>query len=204
MTNGAEKSASVPFVLSFSPSFSFVAAASSLRFTIMLHNLVLTVVVVVVATPPLAAADHCYPTVEFNRQEPRPGGESTKGRKLEVGGGTFDPVTFTNSITVFVLPWEVGHRKKPPPALFHPPPCRDCEFTLKSPDPWYTAVLSPWQYILFDKTWKNKVSYLCMLMHHLRQSSITNHIVWSLYECFIIYSIFYEILKKYIFLTEIA
>jgi len=96
---------------------------------------VVVVVVVVVATPPLAAADHCHPTVEFNRQEPRPGGESAKGRKLEVAEGTFDPVTLTNSITVFVLPWEpekVGHRKKAPSALFHPPPRRDCEFTLKS------------------------------------------------------------------------
>lgn len=39
-------------------------------------------VVVVVATPPLAAADHCHPTIGFNRQEPRPGASRRKGGSL--------------------------------------------------------------------------------------------------------------------------
>jgi len=39
-------------------------------------------VVVVVATPPLAAADHCHPTIGFNHQEPRPGASRRKGGSL--------------------------------------------------------------------------------------------------------------------------
>lgn len=135
-----------PFAFSLVSPRSAPPSSASLHLTIMLHNLAL------MwwwrhsdgggrATLPLAAANHCHPTVEFNRQEPRSGAESTKGRKLEVDGATFDPlVTLTDSIAVFVLPWEVGHWKKKNALSLFPlyftirrvPQHRNCRFTLSS------------------------------------------------------------------------
>lgn len=145
LTNGAVESASLcPSSFRFLPRFfsQRVPSSASLHLTIMLHNLAL------MwwwrhsdgggrATLPLAAANHCHPTVEFNRQEPRSGAESTKGRKLEVDGATL--VTLTDSIAVFVLSWEVGHWKKGALSLFplyftirRIPQHRNCRFTLSS------------------------------------------------------------------------
>ncbi|CAL1680597.1 unnamed protein product [Lasius platythorax] len=51
------------------------------------------VMVVVVATLPLAAADHCHPIVEFNRQELRPGASRRKGGNLR---STEEPLILCN------------------------------------------------------------------------------------------------------------
>lgn len=100
--------------------------------------------------------------------------EETWGRRRKL----WSCATLTNSITVFVSLWEVGHRKKAPPVLFHPPPVlrhHNCgfAFNVSTPFPWYD--FQPTSHFVCHE---NRMFYLSgLICFRLLQSSVTNFII---------------------------